>query len=299
MTPSTDPAPDDLAHSYLDLADVILVGLRPDGRVLHINRNGARTLGRPQREIVGVDWFENFLPTRLREETRGIFRKFMEAASDAPARAESLVLRADGNERLIAWHKAAVRNSSGTIIAVMASGEDITEQRAAETVLRRTQAEFRATLEQTGVAIAHFDRNGRLTHANDRLCTLTGLERLELQTRSFDDLFVPNNTDRELSRERSPRRRRALWVGEIRRFRLEKRYLRQDGSIVWMLLTASLVSDEGGKPLHKLAVIQDITRRKQAEELRANEELQRMALTAAGTGAWDWQAANDRVRWSP
>ncbi|MEX2642782.1 MAG: PAS domain S-box protein [Acetobacterales bacterium] len=293
MIPDASIAPDLLAPTYLDLTDEILVGIAPDGRVLHINKAGAEILGRREAEIVGKDWFRDFLPERHRQAARDIFRKLVNGEADATQRAENPVLRADGTERIIAWHNRAVRDAAGRLVAVLASGEDVTEQRASEAALRESERRFRATFEQTPVGIAHVGRNGRFLRLNDKLCEITGYGRAELEKLTFQDITVPADLEADLSLAR------ALWAGEIPDYRLEKRYVRKDGSVVWIALTASLVRDESGLPEYGVAVVEDIDRRKQAESVRANEELQRMALSAAGAGAWEWDAAAGRQMWSP
>ena len=74
----------------------------------------------------------------------------------------------------------------------------------------------------------------------------------------------------------------ALWQGESPTFGLEKRYVRKDGSLVWVDLFASLQRDAAGKPAYDIAIINDISERKQLEEeLRASEERRRLILDNA------------------
>ncbi|WP_431266960.1 HWE histidine kinase domain-containing protein [Dankookia sp. P2] len=69
---------------------------------------------------------------RLRQPVRDVFDALASGRSDAPGSYENPVLRADGEERLVAWRNTVLRDASGSLVAVVASGEDITERRAAE-----------------------------------------------------------------------------------------------------------------------------------------------------------------------
>lgn len=78
---------------------------------------------------------------------------------------------------------------------------------------------------------------------------------------------------------------------------MEKRYIRKDGTIVWVNLTGSALRDEDGTLRHFIAVIENIHARKLAEErLRQSESTLRLALNAAYLVAFEWDIQNDEVR---
>ncbi|WP_439594341.1 HWE histidine kinase domain-containing protein [Falsiroseomonas sp.] len=123
----------DRARLYFDMAQAVLVVLGPDGRVRSINRHGLSVLGlRHEDEAVGRDWFEGFVPPRLRPQLRRLFQGLAQGTEDGAASTENAVLRADGTERLLVWRNAVLRDAAGRLIAVIASGEDITDRRATE-----------------------------------------------------------------------------------------------------------------------------------------------------------------------
>jgi PAS domain S-box-containing protein len=123
----------DRARLYFEFAHAMLVVLAPDGRVRSINHHGLSVLGLArEEEAVGRDWFESFLPSHLRVPVREVFASIAAGDVAAPASYENPVLRADGVERLVSWRNTVLRDPAGTLLAVVASGEDITERRAAE-----------------------------------------------------------------------------------------------------------------------------------------------------------------------
>ncbi|KAA2214323.1 HWE histidine kinase domain-containing protein [Teichococcus oryzae] len=124
----------DRARLYFDVAGVVLLVLGPDGRVQGINRRGLEVLGlRHENEAIGRDWVSEFLPLAARPATRLMFERIATGGVDMlPTVHETSVLRADGEQRLITWHNATLRDADGRLTVIVASGEDVTDSRAAE-----------------------------------------------------------------------------------------------------------------------------------------------------------------------
>jgi two-component system sensor histidine kinase UhpB len=121
--------------------------------------------------------------------------------------------------------------------------------------LREAEKRYDATLELAAIGIAHVDGTGRYVQVNRRMCDMLGYTREELLAKTVKQISHPddkNVTDDVRARMRS---------GEIDSFYMEKRYLRKDGSIVWVGLTISVQRDADGRPLHDFSVVQDITAR--------------------------------------
>ncbi len=119
----------DKAQRYLDIAGVVLIVINADSRVSLVNKKGCEVLGYEEHEIIGKDWFKNFLPERLRNEVSSVFEDLMAGHIEPVEYFENPVLTKSGEERTIAWHNAALRNKDGKITAVLSSGEDITERK--------------------------------------------------------------------------------------------------------------------------------------------------------------------------
>jgi diguanylate cyclase (GGDEF)-like protein/PAS domain S-box-containing protein len=119
------------AQRYLDIAGAIIVVLDADARITLLNRAGAELLGYSEGELVGRDWYEAVVPERLRAAGRAAYAEEVASGSDDAVH-ESVVATKDGDERTIAWRDTIVRDADGRVSAVMSSGVDLTERRAAE-----------------------------------------------------------------------------------------------------------------------------------------------------------------------
>ena len=134
--------------------------------------------------------------------------------------------------------------------------------------LVESEARFRAAFDQAGVGMALVDTSGHWLRVNSRLCEILGYCEEELLCLRFDEITHPD--DVEADRDAFVK----VLNGELDVYRREKRYLRRDGSVVWVRLTATRVRDEAGQPKYALSVNQDITDYKLAEEkLRRNQRL--------------------------
>ena len=126
----------DRVQQYLDVAGVLFVVIDSCGEVTLINQKGCEILGYQQQDIVGKNWFDCFLPEGVREDVRGIFNRLMAGEVEPIEYAENAVLTRRGEERIIAWHNTVLRDWAGHIVGTLSSGEDITEYKRAERLLR-------------------------------------------------------------------------------------------------------------------------------------------------------------------
>jgi len=132
----------DKAQNYLDISGVIIVVLNMDQTVGLINKKGCEILGYEESEIVGKNWFDNFLPKNNRERTKSVFFELINENIEPIDYNENAVMTKDNEERLIAWHNTALRNNEGKIIATLSSGEDVTNRKRAEEALQKAHDEL-------------------------------------------------------------------------------------------------------------------------------------------------------------
>jgi diguanylate cyclase (GGDEF)-like protein/PAS domain S-box-containing protein len=124
----------------------------------------------------------------------------------------------------------------------------------------QSEQRFRATFEQAAVGIAHVGLDGRWLRVNHKLCLITGYAEEELLTRDRPSITYPDDMPHELDTMQQ------LLAGEVPSSTKEIRYVRKDGSLVWVNLTCSLTRTSIGEPDYFIQVIEDITERKEATE---------------------------------
>jgi protein-histidine pros-kinase len=134
-------------------------------------------------------------------------------------------------------------------------------QRKDRLSLVESEAHFRATFEQAALGIAHVDLRGAILAANPRYCTMLGLGEQDLRQKTLADIVHPDDwptVTRRLARvaEQAP---------DAGSGPLEHRNVRTDGTVVWVSAAVALVRDEKGLPQYFVAMMKDISARKEAE----------------------------------
>jgi len=128
-----------------------------------------------------------------------------------------------------------------------------------EQELRVSEERFRSAFEQAAVGMAHLQIDGRYLRVNNRLCDILGYTREELLQKNFAEVTHPDDLGIDLLQAERP------LAGEALHQSMEKRYIRKDGSMLWVNITASVVRDDAGKALYGIVVVEDISTRKTAE----------------------------------
>jgi len=151
---------------------------------------------------------------------------------------------------------------NGVIVGLGSIVDDITERRRAEVAMRASEARFRGTFENAAVGVAHVALDGGWLSVNEKLCSIVGYSREELLTMTFQDITHPDDLDADLAQQSQ------VLSGEVSTYAMDKRYIRKDGSEIWIALTVSLQRLETGEPDHFISVIVDISAQKDAETHR-------------------------------
>jgi len=142
-------------------------------------------------------------------------------------------------------------------------------RRQAETAnaqLLESEERFRLTIDEAPIGMALVALDGRFVRVNRVLCEIVGYSPTELTSLTFQAITHPHDLDTDVDLAGR------LARGEIPRYQLEKRYIRKDGTIVDIMLNASILRGRDGAPLYRITQIEDITERKRLErDLRLSE----------------------------
>ncbi len=147
----------------------------------------------------------------------------------------------------------------GTVIDISEQQAALRERKQAEDLLRASEERFRGTFDNAAVGIAHVGLDGSWLRVNEKLCQITNYSRDELMVRTFQDITYADDLDADLEQIQR------MLANEIETYSMEKRYIRKDGTIIWINLTVSLMRKSTGEPNYLISVIEDISDRKRIE----------------------------------
>lgn len=182
----------------------------------------------------------------------------------------------------------------GGQVLLQAIVRDISQRKKAEKDLRENEQQFRAIFEQAAVGVAMIDSNtGRFLRVNQRAYEIARLTKEEMLHETFMDITHPDDLQPDLDQMEQ------LKKGKISTFTMEKRYLHPDGVITWINLTVSPMWSPGETPTRHIAVVEDITARKQIElELAHTADLLLRTGEIAKIGGWEIDMRTQKLTWS-
>lgn len=157
---------------------------------------------------------------------------------------------------------AALRELREVMATMVRMEEHQREQARLLDEVHRSETRLRAIFQNAAVGIARVGIDGRFLEANDRFVQIAGWPRDVLLSGGFQKITHPADLDADLTHVQD------LLSGASNSYAMEKRYIREDGSVVWIHLTGSLVRNARGEPDHFVAIIDDISGRRQAEDAR-------------------------------
>lgn len=172
--------------------------------------------------------------------------------------------------------------------------QQLDRNKRAETKLLERERHYRTIFNDAAVGLARIGPDGRFIDVNPQFCRMLGYGRNELLGRSYLDITNPDD------READIRMRNRLLSGELQSAGSEKRYVRKDGTLVWVKLNLSVTRTPEGRLPDVLSVIENVSERhllqKSLGRIAANlAETQRMVLG----GTWEWDIERDEFLASP
>lgn len=226
------------------------------GRVLRINWEFSRLFGYAPREAQGRPAGELIVP----DEARAEYQILMDLlAKGRQVDAEGLRRRRDGSQFPAAMTCVPISLPTGET-AVYAIYRDLTEQKRAEQAHLAEEGRWRAIFDNSAVGIAVTDAHGRFTATNRPYQQMVGYSQDELRALTYMDLTYEDDRTAGMALAAE------LDRGARQEFRLEKRYRRKDGRLIWVRNTVSRAPATGAIPAFGWSIVEDITERKLAEE---------------------------------
>jgi PAS domain S-box-containing protein len=255
-------------RAIFEHAAVGIAHVGKDFRFLRMNQRFCDIYGYSREEIARLTFKDLTHPDDVKASIELVGRLLSGAIGSFTT--EKRYIRKDGS---IVWGSltvSSIRGPDGRVQYCIPVIEDITARKQAEAALRESEERFRAIFEHAAVGIAYLSPDGHFLRLNQRFYDILGYTQDDITKLTYADITHPD--DMKASKEYVKR----LISGEINSFSMEKRYIKKDGSHAWGHLTASCVRKPDGQLEYTIAVIEDISARKQAEAAlrRAHEELE-------------------------
>ena len=236
-------------------------------------------------------WWEQIHPDdrpRIQSRIEG------ELAAGRNVLSEYRVRHKDGRWLHVEDRAVLLKDAKGRPVKMVGCTVDVTERKQIEQSLRDGEERYRATVEHAAVGVSNCTPDGRFMYANRKFCEIIGYTLDELLQTTWQQLTPPGDLEAELSLGQRVR------TGQMPAYTMEKRYVRKDGSLVWVSLSGSFVHDAEGQERLGIGVIVDITARKRAEEeSRRSQEIFRLVHQIGKVGHWEWNSLTDENKWSP
>jgi len=287
-------------HAVFDQAYQFVGLLSIDGMVLEANRTALAFGGVKEADVIGRPFWETPWWAHSPEQQEKIRLAVQEAAKGKLVRFEAFHPAADGNLHYVDFSLKPVKGEAGRVIMLMPEGRDITDRKRAELELQRSNDLLRAIIEAAPVAIIGLDLEGKVqTVWNPAAERMLGWNAQEVMGRFLPTVPVEN-------REEFRRFRELIRSGKTLNG-VEVQRQRRDGSPIDYSIYASPLHDAEGRITGNIAVLLDITERKQVERaLQESEAKTRSILDNIGIGvalispAMEILELNKRMReWFP
>ena len=250
----------------------------PEGQVDFVNDRWLQFTGLALDEAFGWKWEAVVHPD---DRTRFVADWHTALKNGRAMESEARVRRADGEYCWWFIRNVPLRDETGKLVRWYGTAIDIEDRKRAEQALRKSEERWRSVFENSAIGVALTDLNGRFLATNHVYQTIVGYTEEELRALCFLDVT------HEDYREANWALITELLEGKRRQFQIEKKYLRKDGSSIWVSNNVSLVPGTERVPRFIMALSEDITQRKRAEEaLQRSEGYLAEAQKLTHTGSW-------------
>ncbi|MCE3233935.1 MAG: hypothetical protein K0Q50_115 [Vampirovibrio sp.] len=248
------------------------------GEWVAVNATFCQMVGYTEEELIGKER-DNLILAEDRQAFRD-FVKQVTAGQQTRCQIEQRYMHKSGKVIMTEAHISMIPGNDGKPQYFISQVQDITRRKQMEEAVRMGQESLRSAFDHASIGMALVSPDGVYLKVNSKLCQITGYKESELIGLRIADITHPDDIQEDMLLVKRMRER------DIDSCEVEKRYIHKNGHIIWILLTASVVSAKpDGEVLYFVSQMQDITERKRVEQaLRDSEENFRRAFDDASTG---------------
>jgi PAS domain S-box-containing protein len=257
---------------YLEIAEVMFLVLDKKQEITFVNKKACQLLGYKEEELIGKNWYDSFTPVKNREKRKKAFDEVFMGLYPAEEYQENLMLDRFGDEHIVGWHDAVIRDNRNNITAIISSGTDVTEQKLVEESLRFERYLLQTLLDNIPDGIFFKDRELRYIRTGKGFLTKE-FSPAEINGKTDKDFF-----SREFAKQSYNEEQEILKTGTPVINKIEKQVF-YNGSHKWASTTKMPIYDAGGNISGIVGISRDISELKKAEEtIKENEQRWRNLL---------------------
>ncbi|ATS24067.2 PAS domain S-box protein [Xanthomonas phaseoli pv. phaseoli] len=262
--------------------DVAIIAFDPQGRIELFNPGAEQLLGYTAEEVLGSGPARFHLQAELERHMATLalsppsYVKLAAAAAGDMLREELWTLvRKDGELRRVRLCFNIIHDAQQGLAGYLAMAIDVTAELQAQAAAQLAAERFAGAFETAPQGMAIVSLEGAWRDVNPSLCSILGYPREQLLRTTFQQITYPEDLDMDLKLVQE------LIDGKRDSYSLAKRYISQQGAVIWAQLSVSLVRDGSGAPVHFVSQIQDVTERHVAAERLAESEARLRAISDA------------------
>ncbi|AFY58106.1 PAS domain S-box [Rivularia sp. PCC 7116] len=222
---------------------------------------------------LGINYLDNIAETNVAQE---LFKFYIATFGTTSVLNVPVWLRGNiagivcfiySHDNLNTWHqcKSEEKSFASSIADFVTFAIEASKTKAEQKILQQSEAQFKAIFERSSMGICLVDIRGRIVNVNPALCRMLEYNFNELHGESFANYLCFENNDVENYKQ--------LMLGNIEGLEIERQLLHKKNKKIWTHLSISLIARPNGKPKFFLAIVEDISERKETElQLRESKE---------------------------
>ena len=242
-----------------------MIFINRGGNIVYANKKCEEVMGYTREEFLAPDF--NYMDLIAPESVDLVIANFQRHLNGEEVEPYEYSLLSKSNKKIEAIITSKLIRYQGEP-ALLGIVTDITQRKQAEKDLQKSEVKFRLAFQNAPIGMALLNMDASFVQLNPALCRMLGYSESELLDMTFRDFTHPEDLEMEIPYYEKCVR------GEIDSYRMDKRYVKKDGEIIWVNMTAVITKNRAGQPLYALAMVEDITEVRMAEENRQRLESQ-------------------------